>query len=128
MLHLVRDTASEMVQRMSSGEMTSVSLVRATLDQIAAHNTAENGLKLRACISVAPEEVVLARAAMLDAERAQNCIRGPLHGIPILLKACLSSVFLESYLLIYLAKTGRCHDSSRFGNANNRRKLRVARG
>ncbi len=44
------------------------------------------GLALRAVISVAPDDVVLARAVALDAERARGHVRGPFHGIPILLK------------------------------------------
>ncbi|KAM0426597.1 hypothetical protein ACHAPT_008291 [Fusarium lateritium] len=82
---LVQLTASQLQERLQSrGELTSVELVKDTLAQIDRHN--KQGLTLRAVISVAPEDIVLARAAQLDAERAQGKVKGPLHGIPILLK------------------------------------------
>jgi amidase len=41
---------------------------------------------LRAVIQIAPYDDVLAIAAGLDIERENGKLRGPLHGIPILLK------------------------------------------
>lgn len=90
---LVRLTASQLQDRLQGG-LTTVELVKSTLAQIDRHNKQGQGLALRAVISVAPEDVVLARAAQLDAERAQGKVRGPLHGIPILLKVCSLPVLL----------------------------------
>ncbi|KAH6615688.1 amidase signature domain-containing protein [Chaetomium sp. MPI-SDFR-AT-0129] len=81
---IVRLTASELQHLLSSEKLTSVDLVKASLAQIDRHN--RKGLTLRAVISVAPDDIVLERAAMLDAERARDRVRGPFHGIPVLLK------------------------------------------
>jgi amidase len=67
---------------MNCGEQTSASLVRRYLrriDQIDAHGPA-----LRAVIEVNPDALSIARA--LDRERKSNGPRGPLHGIPVLIK------------------------------------------
>ena len=65
-----------------SGTLTAVELVQAYLGRIAAYDV--NGPALRSIISLHPD--ALARAALLDAERRQKGPRGPLHGIPVLLK------------------------------------------
>ncbi|KAH6628472.1 amidase signature domain-containing protein [Chaetomium tenue] len=83
-LDIVRLTASELQHALSTEKLTSVDLVKASLAQIDRHNS--KGLTLRAVISVAPNDIVLGRAAMLDAERARGKVRGPFHGIPVLLK------------------------------------------
>ncbi|KAJ4165398.1 hypothetical protein LMH87_007032 [Akanthomyces muscarius] len=83
-IDLARATASGLQTLLNSGEITSVDLVKQSLEQIELHNT--RGLNLRALISVAPEKLALARAAELDAERAAGKLRGPLHGIPMLVK------------------------------------------
>lgn len=59
-------------------------LVKLHLDQIEAHN--RNGLNLNAVITTAPWGDILALAEQLDRERAEKGMRGPLHGIPILVK------------------------------------------
>ncbi len=68
---------------MASGALTAVSLTQYYLDRIAALDDA--GPTLNAVIETNPE--ALAIAAALDAEREKNGPRGPLHGIPVLLKA-----------------------------------------
>lgn len=68
--------------RMASGELDSVTLARAYLDRIARLDRA--GPRLRAVIELNPD--ALREAAQLDAERRQGQLRGPLHGIPLLLK------------------------------------------
>ena len=67
---------------MAVGHASSVDLVRAYLARIAALD--RRGPMLRAVIAVNPDAVVQARA--LDAERKAGRVRGPLHGIPILIK------------------------------------------
>jgi amidase len=65
-----------------SGQITAVQLTQACLARIAAVNLA--GPQLRAVLETNPD--ALAIAAQLDRERAAGTIRGPLHGVPILVK------------------------------------------
>jgi amidase len=74
--------AHDLRERLSAGTLTSVDLVTSLLDRIAALDHA--GPSLHAVISLAPD--ALAVAAELDAERAAGTLRGPLHGIPVLVK------------------------------------------
>ena len=67
---------------MDRGETSSHALVQAYLARIVALD--RNGPKLHSVIELNP--LARAEAAALDAERAAGHIRGPLHGIPILLK------------------------------------------
>ena len=67
---------------MTSGAVTSEGLTRAYLDRIDAID--RSGPTLRSVLSINPNALEQARA--LDEERANGAIRGPLHGVPILLK------------------------------------------
>jgi amidase len=67
---------------LDSGEFTIRELVQACLDRIEAMDKV--GPCLNAVIEINPDALVIADA--LDAELAAGTIRGPLHGIPILLK------------------------------------------
>lgn len=69
---------------MREGHLTSEDMVLSFLDQIARHNN--DGLKLRAIISVCPRDVATAQARMLDEERRRGELRSELHGIPIIVK------------------------------------------
>lgn len=69
-------------QAMADGRLTSQALVRAYLDRIRRVDRA--GPRVNAVIEANPEALALARA--LDAERKAGRVRGPLHGIPLLLK------------------------------------------
>lgn len=77
-------TAKDLQHLMSSGSLTSENLVHDCLQQIDFFD--RDGAQLHAMISVAPREKLLARARELDLERQDGRIRGPLHGIPIILK------------------------------------------
>lgn len=68
--------------QMASGELDSVTLTRAYLERIARIDRA--GPRLNAVIELNPE--ALKDATALDAERRRGRLRGPLHGIPVLLK------------------------------------------
>jgi amidase len=79
----VAETDIAALQRaMADGRLRAVDLVRAYLERIAAID--RSGPTLRAVIEVNPD--ALAIAADLDRERAEGRVRGPLHGIPLLLK------------------------------------------
>jgi amidase len=74
--------AHDLLERLEAGTLTTVDLVRSLLDRIEALDHA--GPALHAIISLAPD--ALGVAAQLDAERAAGARRGPLHGIPVLVK------------------------------------------
>ncbi len=67
---------------MTAGKASSVDLVRAYITRIAAMD--RKGPTLRAVIALNPD--ALAQAKALDAERKAGRIRGPLHGVPVLIK------------------------------------------
>lgn len=77
-------SACELQERLENGTMTSEALVRTYLDQINKHNI--NGMGLRAILSLRPEEDLLRLAREMDAERLSQGPRGPLHGIPVIVK------------------------------------------
>ena len=67
---------------MAEGRLTALRITEMYLERIAALN--EAGPELRAVIETNPDALAIAEA--LDRERAASGPRGPLHGIPILLK------------------------------------------
>lgn len=69
-------------QQMQAGSASSVAITRAYLDRIAAMD--RRGPTLRSVIAVNPQ--ALEQAAALDAERRAGRVRGPLHGIAVLIK------------------------------------------
>jgi Asp-tRNA(Asn)/Glu-tRNA(Gln) amidotransferase A subunit family amidase len=75
-------TIVELQQAMASGRATSVEITSAYLARIEAYDRA--GPRLNAIIRLNPH--ALADAERLDAERARQGPRGPLHGVPVLLK------------------------------------------
>ena len=72
----------DLAAAMKAGRATSVDLVRAYLARINAMD--RKGPTLRAVI--ARNSDALAQAKALDAERKAGHVRGPLHGVPILIK------------------------------------------
>ncbi len=75
-------TIAELQARMSSGRLTSHALVRMYLARIEAID--RRGPALNSVIEVNPDAEAIARA--LDQERRRGHVRGPLRGIPVLLK------------------------------------------
>ncbi|QXH54278.1 amidase [Pseudomonas fakonensis] len=75
-------SARELQERMASGTVTSVQLVERGLARIDALD--RQGPGLNAVVEINPD--ALAIAATLDQERAAGVVRGPLHGLPVLLK------------------------------------------
>jgi len=73
---------AELQAAMARGETSSRDLVQAYLARIIALD--RNGPKLHAIIELNP--LARSEAAALDAERARGHVRGPLHGIPVVLK------------------------------------------
>lgn len=81
-LDVVELSALDARDRMAAGSLTSLALTRAYLDRIAQIDDA--GPALNAVIELNPDAVEDAEA--LDDERRAGRVRGPLHGIPVLLK------------------------------------------
>lgn len=69
--------------QMESGELSAVALTQFYLDRIEAID--RNGPALNSLIEINPDALAIARS--LDDERAQGGSRGPMHGIPVVLKA-----------------------------------------
>lgn len=78
---------AELAAAMDAGQTSSAALVDAYLDRI--ETIDRKGPALRSVLSVNPD--ALARARALDAERRAGRTRGPLHGVPILLKDNIES-------------------------------------
>lgn len=75
-------TIEDLQAQMSGGRLTARELTAAYLQRIDQIDRA--GPTLRAVIEVNPEAMEM--AATRDAERAHGILRGPLHGIPVLIK------------------------------------------
>lgn len=75
-------TIAQLQEQMQRGALDSRTLTRAYLDRIAQVDRA--GPHLNAVIQLNPE--AMTEAALRDRERAGGTVRGPLQGIPILLK------------------------------------------
>ena len=76
-------TVAQLQAQMASGELTSVELTRAYIERI--HRLDSRASGVNAVIELNPDALALARNA--DMLRRQGKVLGPLHGIPVLLKA-----------------------------------------
>ena len=85
-------TITEMQAALAAGEITSVGLVDFYLARIAAYD--DDGPNLNALIAANPD--ARSEAFALDAERAATGPRGPLHGIPIVLKDNMDTLDLPT--------------------------------
>lgn len=75
-------TIDELQKRMQSGQTTSHAITQMYLDRI--QKIDKDGPKLNSVIELNPDALSIADA--LDKERKNGKIRGPLHGIPVLIK------------------------------------------
>jgi amidase len=76
------ETVASLSDAMAHGRITSERATRLYLERIAAMN--RRGPRLNAVIAINPDAMAQARA--LDEERKAGHARGPLHGVPILIK------------------------------------------
>ncbi|MDA9481482.1 hypothetical protein XI07_05580 [Bradyrhizobium sp. CCBAU 11445] len=72
----------ELQQALTAGEVTSRQLVESYFARIKAYD--QSGPKLNSVVVLNPK--ALEQADALDVERASGTVRGPLHGIPVLVK------------------------------------------
>ena len=79
---LEETTIEDLRAGMESGKYTARSIAEQYLKRI--EEIDQNGPTLRSVIEVNPEALTI--ADQLDQERAQGKLRGPLHGIPVMLK------------------------------------------
>lgn len=73
--------AKSLLRLLESGSLKSVDIVNQCLDQIEKHDG-----YLHAMLSMPPRQALRAVASSLDDERAAGRLRGPLHGIPVIIK------------------------------------------
>ncbi len=85
-------TIVELQAAMQSGALTAEKLTQMFLARIDAYET--SGPRLHALITLNPKALDEARA--LDAERKAGKVRGPLHGIPIVLKDIIDTADLPT--------------------------------
>jgi amidase len=90
---LETESVAGLGSRMAAGTLTAQGLTRAYLARIALTNA--EGPSIQAVRDVAGPSI-LADAAKLDAERKQGKVRGPLHGIPVLLNDTIDAVGLPT--------------------------------
>jgi len=76
-------TVAQLQAQMASGRLTSESLTRTYIARILAFD--QDGPGVNSVIELNPDAIAMARRA--DALRRQGKVLGPLHGIPVLLKA-----------------------------------------
>src|SRR5688572_17320291 len=107
-IDVVELSATDARDRMMAGTLTSRALTRAYLDRIAQIDDA--GPMLNAVIEISP--TAIADADALDAERTAGKVRGPLHGIPILIKDNIDVVgMVNSAGSLALADNRPTHDA-----------------
>ena len=87
LLELEEISVTELQKKMQSGEQTSVSITKAYIKRI--EEIDRSGPNLNSIIELNPEAIQIAQN--LDIERKQGKLRGPLHGIPILVKDNIST-------------------------------------
>lgn len=79
---LAEVTIDDLQKRMAAGKLSSREITKAYIDRIKEIDQVEGGLK--SVIEINPDAIAIAEA--LDEERKAGTIRGPLHGIPVLIK------------------------------------------
>lgn len=81
-IDLMDATIDELQDEMTAGHLTSEKLTQMYIDRI---NAYDENLKLNSIISINAD--ALSDAQTLDEERSNGIVRGPLHGIPVIVKA-----------------------------------------
>ncbi len=95
-------SALDLMKAMEAGRLTAERLTHLCLARIAAID--RRGPRLNSIIELNPDAVEMART--LDAERRGGSVRGPLHGLPVLLKDNIATADLMSTSAGSLALAG----------------------
>ncbi len=82
--NLLTLTAQDITQLLHNQTFTSLQLTKEYLRRIALDDRA--GLQLRTMLELTPPATALRIARERDLERRRGLIRGPLHGVPIIIK------------------------------------------
>jgi len=85
---IIAKSLPEIAKALNSGEISSEALITLYLDRIEAID--KQGPRLQAVLSINPDALTQAKA--LDTMRKEGLIKGPLHGVPILLKDNIESL------------------------------------
>ena len=80
--NLNEKTVAQLQAMMASGQLSSVSLTNYYINRILALD--QNGPGVNAVIELNPDALAMAQKA--DQDRSRGAVKGPLHGIPVLLK------------------------------------------
>ena len=81
-LDLTETTVAELQKKMQDGSLTSRKITQYDLDQV--EKLDKNGPTLKAVIEVNPDALTIAEE--MDKERKAGKVRGPMHGIPVMIK------------------------------------------
>src|ERR1700736_2293284 len=103
-------TVAELQDMMTRGQLTSVELTKYYINRIVRLD--HNGPGVNAVIELNPDALAIAKSA--DQERRMGKLRGPLHGIPVLLKDNIDTGDRMQTAAGSLALVGRpaLHDST----------------
>jgi amidase len=85
---IIAKSLPEIAKALNSEEISSEALVTLYLDRIEAID--KRGPRLQAVLSINPDALIQAKA--LDTMRKEGLVKGPLHGVPILLKDNIESL------------------------------------
>ncbi len=85
-------TLTELAAALGEGSTTSGEVTSDLLDRVAAIDAADSPLAIQAVIAVSVD--ALSIATERDSERADGRVRGPLHGVPVLVKDNIEAVGL----------------------------------
>lgn len=84
--------ATELRERLADGRVTSVALVTVLLERIETIDSPSSTIALRSMAAVASDALAVAQER--DDERARGEVRGPLHGLPVVIKDSIEALGL----------------------------------
>lgn len=88
-IDFLRVTVEELVELLQSRTVTSEQLINEYVTRIDENNY--RGLNLRAILEVAPYDSLIHQSRLYDEERRGGRLRGPLHGVPVLVKDSIAT-------------------------------------